>query len=155
MHFDWISQRVALGPRPSSTHDLQELAFEGITHVVNMAAEVDLANLVPRRGLPEGQPWPVLTAFPVGDAEEGRGRRGDKLRAAVAHVTDVLEQSQEHRVYVHCVHGVSRSATVVLGWLMQTQGMSVGEALVHLRAARPKASPHPLLVAEMLDTPRS
>ncbi|MBM3260403.1 MAG: dual specificity protein phosphatase family protein [Candidatus Sericytochromatia bacterium] len=153
VHYDWITPRVALGSRPASAWDVRELALEGVTHVVNMAAGLDLGQILVEASAGGLDPVPAVAAFPIGDAEDGAGVRGHLLRQAVAHVVRVLGQAEEHRVYVHCVHGVSRSATVVLGWLMHDQDIGVGEALARLKAARPKASPHPLLVAEMLDAP--
>ncbi|MEB3236524.1 MAG: dual specificity protein phosphatase [Candidatus Sericytochromatia bacterium] len=152
MHYDWITPRLALGARPASAWDLRELALDGVTHVVNMAAGLVLDAILVEAAAGGLDPLPHVAAFPIGDAEEGVGARGRLLRAAIDHVSDVLARDETHRVYVHCVHGVSRSATVVLGWLMQAEGLGVGDALAHLKAARPKASPHPLLVAEMLDT---
>lgn len=151
VHYDWITPRLALGSRPASAWDLRELALDGVTHVVNMAAGLALEPIFAEAAAGGLDPVPHLAAFPIGDAEDGAGARGRLLRAAVAHVADVLALADDHRVYVHCVHGVSRSATVVLGWLMQAEGLGVGDALMRLKAARPKASPHPLLVTEMLE----
>jgi protein-tyrosine phosphatase len=41
------------------------------------------------------------------------------------------------RVLVHCAAGVSRSATVVLGYLMARQNMELQAAVEHLKAVRP------------------
>lgn len=43
---------------------------------------------------------------------------------------------------VHCHEGKSRSVTLLLAYLMMQQGMSLAEALQHMRAVHPKASPN-------------
>ena len=46
------------------------------------------------------------------------------------------------RVLVHCQHGVSRSASVVVAYLCFSMGLSVDEALDTLRHDRPEAHPN-------------
>lgn len=45
-------------------------------------------------------------------------------------------------VLVHCFVGKSRSVTVVVAYLMKKHGMSVSEALKHVKNKRPIASPN-------------
>jgi hypothetical protein len=45
-------------------------------------------------------------------------------------------------VLVHCAAGVSRSATVVLGYLMARRGMSATDACTYLRTKRPWVNPN-------------
>jgi hypothetical protein len=45
-------------------------------------------------------------------------------------------------VLVHCAAGVSRSATVVLGYLMARHNLSLTAALEHLKAVRPWVAPN-------------
>lgn len=47
------------------------------------------------------------------------------------------------RILVHCSAGVSRSPTVVVGYLMKKRGMSLKVALGHVVRARPQVSPNP------------
>ncbi|KIK04657.1 hypothetical protein K443DRAFT_92750 [Laccaria amethystina LaAM-08-1] len=46
-------------------------------------------------------------------------------------------------VLVHCVQGISRSATVVAAYMMWSRRISVTDALYHLRAARDQIWPNP------------
>jgi hypothetical protein len=55
------------------------------------------------------------------------------IRAAVA---------ADERVLVHCHAGVSRSATIVLLYLMLDRGHTLVEALLHLRGVRPQVRPN-------------
>lgn len=43
---------------------------------------------------------------------------------------------------VHCVAGVSRSASLVQAYLMRKHRLGAAEALARLRAARPVVNPH-------------
>jgi len=45
-------------------------------------------------------------------------------------------------VLVHCFVGKSRSVTVVVAYLMKKHGMSMSEALKHVKSKRPIASPN-------------
>ncbi|KIM48479.1 hypothetical protein M413DRAFT_62827 [Hebeloma cylindrosporum] len=47
------------------------------------------------------------------------------------------------RILVHCSAGVSRSPTVVVGYLMKKRGMSPKVALGYVVRARPQVSPNP------------
>ncbi|XP_059650015.1 dual specificity protein phosphatase 1-like [Cornus florida] len=46
-------------------------------------------------------------------------------------------------VLVHCFVGRSRSVTIVVAYLMKKHGMSVSQALEHVKSRRPMASPNP------------
>ncbi|KAL7210270.1 hypothetical protein ACSBR1_031772 [Camellia fascicularis] len=45
-------------------------------------------------------------------------------------------------VMVHCFAGISRSVTIVVAYLMKKRGMSLSEALEHVRSKRPMAAPN-------------
>ena len=45
-------------------------------------------------------------------------------------------------VLVHCMAGVSRSATVVMGYLMKSQGMTFDAAFKHVKQCRPCICPN-------------
>ena len=49
-------------------------------------------------------------------------------------------------VYVHCLAGMNRSATVVAAYLMSEHAWSRDEALAYLRSKRPVIQPNPMLL---------
>ena len=49
---------------------------------------------------------------------------------------------RHHSVLVHCMAGVSRSATVVLAYLIQYQHMSLNDAYRHVKQRRPSIAPN-------------
>jgi len=50
--------------------------------------------------------------------------------------------SDHGKVLVHCRHGVSRSATVVIAWIMKHKSKSVADALALVQKARPPCKPN-------------
>jgi protein-tyrosine phosphatase len=50
--------------------------------------------------------------------------------------------SQEGKVLVHCAMGASRSATIVIAWLMTRQGMDLRTALNHCKSRRQAVRPN-------------
>eukprot|EP00611_Tribonema_gayanum_P030346 TRINITY_DN8408_c1_g2_i3.p3 TRINITY_DN8408_c1_g2~~TRINITY_DN8408_c1_g2_i3.p3 ORF type:complete len:223 (-),score=102.05 TRINITY_DN8408_c1_g2_i3:557-1225(-) len=57
--------------------------------------------------------------------------------------------------FVHCSAGMSRSATVVLSFLMAAQGMALVDALAFLRARRPQTAPNAGFMAQLLALERA
>ncbi|KAI0674824.1 protein-tyrosine phosphatase-like protein [Trametes maxima] len=64
----------------------------------------------------------------------------DFLDCAVRWIHDALAGGG--RVLVHCVWGMSRSATVVAAYLVAARKMALADALVHIRARRPIVRPN-------------
>ncbi|KAG2490222.1 hypothetical protein HYH03_011347 [Edaphochlamys debaryana] len=54
------------------------------------------------------------------------------------------------RVLVHCQAGVSRSPTVVIGWLMHSRGLSADDATALVRRRRPCADPNEGFAAQLV-----
>lgn len=69
------------------------------------------------------------------------------FRSAVdAHAVEktflVLVLQQEGVVLVHCNAGVSRSSSIVIGYLMQREGLSFEDAYSQVKLARPSIHPN-------------
>ncbi|KAK8684973.1 hypothetical protein V6N13_040985 [Hibiscus sabdariffa] len=58
-------------------------------------------------------------------------------------------------VLVHCFVGKSRSVTVVVAYLMKKNGMSLSEALEHVRSKRPLAAPNPGFIQQLREFEKS
>ncbi|KAE8728398.1 Dual specificity protein phosphatase 1 [Hibiscus syriacus] len=52
-------------------------------------------------------------------------------------------------VLVHCFVGKSRSVTIIVAYLMKKHGMSLSEALEHVRSKRPLAAPNPGFILQL------
>ena len=56
------------------------------------------------------------------------------FKSSFRYIKDAIDQGG--CVLVHCYAGVSRSATIVIGYLMQEHGMSLKEAIKHVKKIR-------------------
>lgn len=117
-----------LGDRHQAA-DGQVLAALGMTHVINATHDV-----------PELFPETLnYLRIPLEDTDDEA--LYPHLAGAVAHL-ERLAQTPGARVLVHCRLGLSRSAAVVLAYLMASRRMSFDDALIYLRAHRPWVSPN-------------
>ncbi|CAI0466348.1 unnamed protein product [Linum tenue] len=57
-------------------------------------------------------------------------------------------------VLVHCYAGRSRSVTIVLAYLMKKHGMTVSQALEHVKSRRPQASPNSGFILQLQEYER-
>ena len=72
--------------------------------------------------------------------DEEREKLQPELDGAVKYVADVLAQGGS--ILVNCTAGRSRSATVVVAFLIATLGMTFDTALAHIKLIRPWATPN-------------
>ncbi|KAH9031330.1 protein-tyrosine phosphatase-like protein [Lactarius pseudohatsudake] len=71
------------------------------------------------------------------------------LPTTTSFIRGALAESPSNRVMVHCAMGVSRSATVVIAYLIATSRMTVHEALAAVRAKRPIVRPNRGFVSQL------
>ncbi|KAA8583485.1 hypothetical protein FQN60_014693 [Etheostoma spectabile] len=60
-----------------------------------------------------------------------------------AHDIDTLQRFKDGVVLVHCNAGVSRSSSVVIGYLMMREGLLFDDAYSQVKVARPSIRPNP------------
>ncbi|KAF9463804.1 protein-tyrosine phosphatase-like protein [Collybia nuda] len=63
-----------------------------------------------------------------------------------AYISNALEKGG---VLVHCLRGVSRSATVVAAYLMATRRLSYQEAVDFIKSRRPMVNPNPGFIRQL------
>nr|KAG5704062.1 hypothetical protein BaRGS_017566 [Batillaria attramentaria] len=99
-----------------------------VTHILNVASHVE--NIYPEkftylsmdlRDLPD---FPISKAFPE----------------AIEFIDKAIKSGG--CVLVHCNAGISRSATIVLAYLMKAKGLSLNDAFTYLRSKRPSSFPN-------------
>lgn len=104
----------------SDVNTAREKSFlinENITHILNCAEEVDAR--------PSCYKIPItIVHIPMEDDETPIIEK--QLQEAIS-VLNTWDQ-EGHTVLVHCRAGISRSATVILAWLIQYKGMSFDDA---------------------------
>ena len=76
--------------------------------------------------------------------------RGENVLTHMAAACAFIESGKHYgNVLVHCHKGVSRSASFVIGYLMQYQELTVDEALAHLKACRPIVNPNSAFLEQL------
>ncbi|KAK7493217.1 hypothetical protein BaRGS_00015554 [Batillaria attramentaria] len=109
-------------------HNMELLDKFKVTHILNVASHVE--NIYPEkftylsmdlRDLPD---FPISKAFPE----------------AIEFIDKAIKSGG--CVLVHCNAGISRSATIVLAYLMKAKGLSLNDAFTYLRSKRPSSFPN-------------
>ena len=116
--------------------DPETVARLGITHVVNAT---NGANRNYHAHSDHGARRVQYLNPPIEDDE------GAAIEQAFAPVFEFVQQGHKvrGRVLIHCLCGVSRSATLTIAYLMQAEEMSLKEAFALVKARRPMVAPNP------------
>jgi atypical dual specificity phosphatase len=121
-----VDEHVLIGARPSAA-TAEELAAEGVQAVVNTCEEyAGPVDAYKKLGI-EQLHIPTVDFTPPQLENVIRG---------VAFVEESIAAGKQ--VYVHCKAGRARSVTIVLCWLIKTQGMTPAEAQKFLEQQRPQ-----------------
>lgn len=131
LDLDWVTPQLAVGgsfPAEAAEHLAREL---GVRHVVDLRAEACDDEVVLRRHGIE------LLHLPTQDACAVSQRM---LEEGVAWALEKLERGL--KVYVHCEHGIGRSALLALCILVE-RGDRPLQALSRAKGARRRVSPSP------------
>ena len=127
--WDRVDDHVILGALPFA-RDVQRMKADGVTHVINTCEEYpgpqssyDDAGITQLRLPTVDFNHPSLT-----NVEQG---------------VEFIQQaaSEDGTVYVHCKAGRARSATIVICWLMKSEGLSPQAAQQKILDCRPHANP--------------
>lgn len=123
------SAKIYLGSKKASDRDASEsLELLGIGGIVNCTNNLACYH----------RPSIKYCCVPVNDIETAT--ISDYFRGATAFVHHLL--SGGCSVVVHCQFGVSRSATIVLAYLMRYHGASRDQAYIRIKQKRPKIHPN-------------
>merc|ERR1712113_399272 len=121
----------------------QRLKDKGVTHI-----------LIVGKGLKKYHPQSFeYLQINVDDHPRAATYLASKLPTALAFIARAL--SSGGSILVHCFAGKSRSATVVLAYLMVSEGLSLQQAMAVLRAQRPVCQPNLGFMAELLKVQRN
>lgn len=64
------------------------------------------------------------------------------FEAASTWIDEVLKSNPANKILIHCFAGKSRASTITCSYLMNKQGLTLRQSLLHLRACRPIAFPN-------------
>lgn len=118
-----------------NARDRDSLLTLGITHILSAAAEYPPASM------------PGIRALHIALYDRTNERTTSHLPAAIAFIEAARQYNG--RVLVHCQHGVSRSITLVLAYLMQTEHLTLTQAFSFVRALRASIEPNPSFLGEL------
>lgn len=112
-----------------AAHDADALRRHKVSHVLNVAYGV--ANL-----FPDQLTYKTLQILDLPETD---------ITSYLGECGAFIDQAREQGgvVLVHCNAGVSRSSSVVIGYLMQKEGLPFEEAFSQVKAARPSIRPNP------------
>lgn len=139
----------SMGRRAAREH----LRKHGITHIVCVTAAQALFS---EQGMPgsdglETSLRPAIQYCTVLFSDKADDPRFlgclDKLHAFIH---SALSSNEGNRVLVHCQQGQSRSAAVVVGYLMRFRGLTYDDAFELVRKSRPQVLPHMFMFEEQL-----
>jgi ribosomal protein S25 len=128
-----LAQRLCIGNQYAA-ENIKALLEEGVTHVVSAIGRYS--------GVVED-----LFVYHFEEFDDSVSLSHEELTSVLYRTTAFIEQtfhaSPNATVFVHCAAGVSRSATIVLAYLMYTnECRSVEEALAALRVVRSVVQPN-------------
>ncbi|KIJ29272.1 hypothetical protein M422DRAFT_784322 [Sphaerobolus stellatus SS14] len=119
-----ISDRLYLGGLAAAL-DGALMSSLGITHILSVCPECT---------------WDIPThmAIHVDDTPD------ENILIRLPEACDFIQRALNSggKVYVHCMMGVSRSVTVVVAYLMKSQGISLHDALAYVKSRRPIIRPN-------------
>ncbi|KAH3767628.1 Dual specificity phosphatase [Pelomyxa schiedti] len=110
----------------------------GITHVVNMCAELT----VPLQQFPTTK----FLHCPIDDFADS------PLEPSLSKSLEFIDSAfaEGKKVLVHCAMGISRSSSVVIGYLIHHSRMTFDAAHAHVKQCRPFIQPNPGFVKQLI-----
>ena len=133
----WIEPGFAIGSRPYVPE-----------RAAIVAAGIEAVVALHEPGEGEAEAWRALGVdFEVVPTPDWVAIPRSCFNAAVEAV--LRRRAAGQTVLLHCLAGVNRAPTVAAAVLCRRDGLSVGEALARVRAARPAAAPTPEQVASL------
>ena len=88
---------------------------------------------------------PYLNVLSTGKVDEPPASHQEWFAEAFSVIDSVLEAGES--LLISCSEGVSRSATLVMAYLMKQRGLSFDEALAAVGSIRPVVNPHAVFVS--------
>ncbi|XP_062862590.1 dual specificity protein phosphatase 19a [Trichomycterus rosablanca] len=130
----YIRPYLLLGSQDAS-HDFNTLKKYKVTHVLNVAYGVENA-------FPELFIYKTVSVLDQPDTD---------IISHLQECAQFIDQAKAEKgvVLVHCNSGVSRSVSVVIGYLMMKEGQSFDDAFSLVKSARPASCPNPGFIEQL------
>ena len=152
----WIGNRIA-------ARDPSWLSHRGITHIINCTSEIPnyFQNVEQNQNSQHSSssPSPRLHYLKLGlqDSTDISDDLLAVLETSYGYMKSVLDMSPHTKILVHCAAGISRSASIVIYYLMRENGMEIGSfdrALAHLKSRRDIVRPNTWYTQQLRDAER-
>jgi Dual specificity phosphatase, catalytic domain len=126
MDITWLTDRIAVGGGIWNSENMEKVAREGITHVIDMQIEFDDTPL----GLEHG----VEVLWNPTD-DDFTSKPAELFRKGVNFAMEALEKP-EAKLFIHCAAGVHRAPMMTLA-VLRSMGWGLGDAMRMIQARRP------------------
>ncbi|XP_042296175.1 dual specificity protein phosphatase 10-like isoform X2 [Sceloporus undulatus] len=144
------------------TPDLENAELSPILPFLFLGNEKDAQDLERMLSLNVGHVLNVTTHLPLYHADSGRLRykrlpatdnNRQDLRQYFEEAFEFIEEAHQSGkgVLIHCQAGVSRSATIVIAYLMKHTLMTMGDAYKYVKGRRPIISPNLNFMGQLLE----
>jgi protein-tyrosine phosphatase len=125
MDMTWITGRIAVGGGIWTDDQMEELAGQGVTHIIDMQIEFDDTKLA--------HPYGVKVLWnPVDD--DFQPKPPEVFRRGVEFALSALDEP-EGKLYIHCAAGVHRAPMMALA-VLRALGYSLEDASELLESKR-------------------
>ncbi|KAK3734460.1 hypothetical protein RRG08_029135 [Elysia crispata] len=133
-----VLSNLYLGSAKNSA-DLAQLRQYGITHILNVTANVP--NMF------ENESEFKYLQIPISD------HWSQNLAAFFPQAIKFIDEARDKQegVLVHCLAGISRSVTVTVAYLMNREKMSLNHAYDHVKRCKPNISPNFTFMGQLLE----
>jgi predicted protein tyrosine phosphatase len=128
MDITWLTDRIAVGGGIWNSQNMETVAREGITHVIDMQIEFDDTPL----GLEHG----VEVLWNPTD-DDFTAKPAELFRTGVDFAMEALDKPGS-KLFIHCAAGVHRAPMMTLA-LLGSMGWDLEDAMRMIEARRPTA----------------
>ncbi len=128
MDITWLTDRIAVGGGIWNPENMEQVAAQGITHVIDMQIEFD--------DTPLGRPLGVEVLWNPTD-DDFELKPPELFRRGVAFAERALDED-DAKVFIHCAAGVHRAPMMSLA-LLCSMGWSMDDAMDLIQQRRPVA----------------
>ena len=128
MDFTWVTDRIAVGGGIWNSENMEKVAREGITHVIDMQIEFD--------DTPLGQEHGVEVLWNPTD-DDFTAKPAELFRRGVDFAMEALDKA-EAKLLIHCAAGVHRAPMMTLA-VLGAMGWKLEDAMRMIEARRPVA----------------
>jgi protein-tyrosine phosphatase len=122
----WITGRIALGGGIWTAENMDEVARQGITHIIDMQIEFDDTAL--------GEPHGIEVLWNPTD-DDFQPKDPELFECGVEFAEQALA-NDDTKIFIHCAAGVHRAAMMTLA-ILCSQGWEMREAMRMISSRRP------------------